>query len=139
MVETMVAKKRVLIVDDEPTVLEFMRRVLSRNAYECRTARDSGQALDEMNKQPADVVVTDIHMPGSDGAWLLNAIKQHWPEVPVIMLSGDDEAETAMACVKSGAADYLVKPIEIPRFLAAVRTALGLGEADRIDSPTAKT
>ncbi|GMR23175.1 MAG: hypothetical protein BMS9Abin37_1582 [Acidobacteriota bacterium] len=125
----------VLIVDDEPAVLDFVRKVLTRNGFECRTAEDAGQALAEMNKQRADLVVTDIHMPGSDGAWLLGTLKQQWPELPVIMLSGNGEADTAMACIKSGAADYLVKPIEVSQLLSAVRAALGLGDAGQEDEP----
>ena len=127
--------KQVLIVDDEPTVLDFVRKVLTRNGFECRTAEDAGQALAEMNKQLADLVVTDIHMPGSDGVWLLGTLKQQWPELPVIMLTGNGEPDTAMACIKSGAADYLVKPIEIPQLLSAVRSALGLRDAGQEDEP----
>lgn len=123
-------KKQILIVDDEPTVLDFVRKVLVRNGFECRTAEDAGKALAELNQNGADLVVTDIHMPGSDGTWLLETVKQQWPNVPVIMLTGDGEADVAVACLKSGAADYLLKPIEVSKLLSTVRSALGMNEAD---------
>lgn len=126
--------RRVLVVDDEPTVLEFIRKVLVRHEFECATAEDAGQAFDQMTREHAHLVITDIHMPGSDGAWLLGAIKEHWPEVPVIMLTGDSEAEMAVHCIRSGATDYLVKPIEIPSLLSAVRSALGLDDTHRQDA-----
>lgn len=131
-------KEQILIVDDEPAVLDFVRKALDRVGFDCRTAEDAGQALAVMNEQPADLVVSDIHMPGSDGAWLLSTLKQQWPDVPVIMLSGDGEAETAMTCIRSGAADYLVKPIEVPQLVTAVRSALRLQQTGRPAAPSGK-
>jgi len=119
--------RQVLIVDDEPSVRDFLHKVLMRNGFECRIAEDAGQALAKMNERRADLVLTDVHMPGSDGAWLLGVLKAQWRDVPVIMLTGHEEADVAVECMKSGAADYLLKPVELPKLLAAIGTALESG------------
>jgi signal transduction histidine kinase/CheY-like chemotaxis protein len=111
----------VLVVDDEPMVRDFVARVLTRSGFVCRTASDAGEAVAAATHQPPAVVITDIRMPGKDGGWLLGQLRQRWPEMPVIMLTADSEASRAVECLKSGAQDYLVKPIDVEELLMSVR------------------
>lgn len=112
----------ILVVDDEPQVCDFLARALARRGFDCRTAGDSERAVDEVSRRRPSLVVTDLRMPGRDGRWLLVELKRRWPEMPVIILTGDGEAQTAVQCLKEGADDYLVKPINLDElYIAAAR------------------
>ncbi len=113
----------VLVVDDEASVRGLVARALSRGGFSCRTAGDAAEALEEVSRRLPAVTVTDMRMPGRDGHWLLGELKRHHPEMPVIMLTGDSEAQTAVQCLKDGAEDYLVKPVDLEELVIAVRRA----------------
>ncbi len=114
-------EKYVLVVDDEPMVRDFVAKVLTRNGFSCRTATDAGEAVVTALVQPPSLVVTDIRMPGKDGVWLLSELRKHWPLVPVIVLTAVSEAKEAVECLKAGAQDYLLKPVDIDELLSSVR------------------
>jgi signal transduction histidine kinase/CheY-like chemotaxis protein len=111
----------VLVVDDEPMVRDFVARVLSRNGFACRTVSDAAEAVASATDRPPSMVVTDIRMPGRDGYWLLAELRKRWPEMPVIMLTAVSEAKDAVECLKAGAQDYLLKPIDIDELLKSVQ------------------
>jgi len=113
----------ILIVDDEPQLCEFLARALTQRGLACRTAGDGEQAVDEVSRRRPSLVVTDLCMPKRDGRWLLGELKHRWPELPVIMLTGDGEAQTAVQCLKDGADDYLVKPVNLEELWIAARRA----------------
>jgi signal transduction histidine kinase/DNA-binding response OmpR family regulator len=120
----------VLVVDDEPMVREFLVKVLTRNGFRCRVATDAGEALAAAVDRPPSLVVTDLRMPGRDGGWLLTEFRKRWPAVPVIVLTGVSEAEQAVECLRGGAHDYLLKPIDVKELMASVRRAVeGSGAA----------
>lgn len=121
--ETVEGALHVLVVDDEPMVSDFIARVLRRNGFICRTASDAGEALAAAMDERPHLVLSDIRMPGKDGTWLLAEFKKRWPDVPIIMLTGVSGAEDAVVCLKAGAQDYLVKPIDVDALLAALREA----------------
>jgi CheY-like chemotaxis protein len=110
----------VLVVDDEPMVRDFIARVLRRNGFTCRAVSDAGEAIATATDEPPHLAISDICMPGKDGTWLLAELRRRWPDLPVIMLTADSEAEQAVSCLKAGAQDYLVKPIDVDALLAAV-------------------
>ncbi len=103
--------KRILFVDDEPNVLDGLRNLLRRQRKQWDMVFASGgqEALDELHKAPFDVVVTDMRMPGMDGAALLRRVKDEYPAVARIVLSGHAEAEAAMR-VLPVAHQFLSKP-----------------------------
>ena len=111
----------VLVVDDEPMVRDFVAKVLTRNGFACRTASDAGEAVASAMDRTPSLVVTDIRMPGKDGSWLLSELRKRWPLMPVIMLTAVSEAKQAVECLKAGAQDYLLKPIDIQELLTSVR------------------
>lgn len=108
--------KRILCVDDEPNVLQGLRRILQpmRHEWEMELAQDSREALNILARRPCDVVVSDIHMPGMDGAELLEEIRRRHPQVTRIVLSGQAEEETVLRTVGL-AHQYLSKPCDPKR------------------------
>ena len=115
-----------LIVDDEAYVRESLAEVLARRGFEVRTAGSAAEALAERNLAGLDAVLTDLRMPEVDGAGLLDALLEREPELPVVLLTGYGTVASAVAAIKRGAADYLLKPID-PQELALVmeRTVAG--------------
>ena len=113
--------KDVLVVDDEPMIRDFVAKVLTRNGFACRTASDAGEAVTSAMDRAPSLVVTDIRMPGKDGSWLLSELRKRWPQMPVIMLTAVSEAKQAVECLKAGAQDYLLKPIDIQELLTSVQ------------------
>lgn len=118
------AEWKVLIVDDEPAVQGFVERVLTRQGYRCAKAVNASEAIAAAMNEAPDLTISDIRMPGSDGTWLLAELKQRYPDMAVIMLTAVAEATTAVDCVKAGADDFLVKPINMDELVVSVERAL---------------
>ncbi len=116
------APRRVLVVDDEPTVREVVARYLERDGMTVEQASDGAQAIDALNRHP-DLVVLDIMIPGTTGLEILREIRQHG-ETPVILLTARSDETDRVVGLELGADDYVVKPFS-PRELAArVRSVL---------------
>ncbi len=113
----------ILCVDDQPEVLQLLSRVLSRN-YEVDTAPDGETALARVESQPPDCILLDIGMPGMNGLEVLDRVRGDYPSVPVIMLSGVKEVETAISALKRGAYDFLTKPPDFEELTHAVQRAI---------------
>lgn len=115
----------VVLVDDEPAVLFSSQMVLrSAGIKDVRVLEDSRQLMPLLESQQAAVVVLDLIMPYISGTQLLPEISRNHPELPVIVMTASQEIETAVACMKEGAFDYLVKPVEESRFISSVKRAL---------------
>ena len=112
----------ILIVDDEEVVRHSFSRVLG--GAHCRTASvvDGEEALRALAREPFDVVLLDLRMPGADGITVLKAIKERWPESEVVVITGYASIETAKEAVRLGAYDYLAKPVAPD---AVIRVAQG--------------
>jgi DNA-binding NtrC family response regulator len=106
-------KIKIMLVDDEERFLETTKKLLERKGYQVATALSGSEALDKLQKENIQVVILDVKMPGMDGMATLKAIKNRHPLVEVIMLTGHATVESAVEGLKSGAADYLVKPTNI--------------------------
>jgi len=116
------APRRVLVVDDEPTVREVVARYLERDGMTVEQASDGAQAMDALKRHP-DLVVLDIMIPGTTGLEILREIRQHG-ETPVILLTARSDETDRVVGLELGADDYVVKPFS-PRELAArVRSVL---------------
>lgn len=120
-----------LIVDDEADIRELISGILQDEGYETRLAHNSDTALAEIGLRRPSLIVLDIWLMGSrlDGLDLLNVIKEKHPEVPVIIISGHGNIETAVAAIKRGAYEYIEKPFKADRLLLVVGRAL---EATRL-------
>jgi DNA-binding NtrC family response regulator len=116
-------KARVLVVDDEPVVRMSYTRSLAAE-FDAHTAPDGDEALREMERQPADVVLLDLRLPGAQGLEVLEAMKRRWPETEVVVITGYPSVDSAKQAVRLGAADYLAKPVGPNEVTSAARNAL---------------
>src|SRR5215813_9026221 len=115
----------ILIVDDEADIRELVSGILQDEGYVTRTARESDDALAQIAARRPNLVFLDIWLQGSrlDGLQLLEAVKQEHAEMPVVMISGHGNIETAVAAIKQGAYDFIEKPFKADRLvLVAQRT-----------------
>jgi len=116
----------ILIVDDEVDIRELVAGILQDEGYLTRTARDSDDALTAIAARRPNLVFLDIWLQGSrlDGLQVLDAIKRENPEVPVVMISGHGNIETAVAAIKRGAYDFIEKPFKADRLVLVADRAL---------------
>lgn len=120
---TAAGKRSVLIVDDDPMLARAVRRLLTGAGYEVTVAADGSAALEAIQRQPFDVIVSDIQMPGMTGVDLLRGVRAHDLDVPVILMTGAPSVDTAMEAVSLGALQYLPKPTPNEVLLDAVERA----------------
>jgi len=114
---------KVLFVDDEVDFLETLMKRMKKRGVDVVGVGSGEQALDYLNKQPADVVVLDVRMPGIDGIQTLRGIKRIDPLMEVIMLTGHASIEVAIEGMELGAFDYLMKPADIDELFYKIQDA----------------
>ncbi|MGR6430879.1 nitrogen assimilation response regulator NtrX [Rhizobium sp. PAMB 3182] len=116
----------ILVVDDEEDIREIVSGILSDEGHETRTAFDSDSALAAISDRVPRLIFLDIWMQGSklDGLALLEEIKNRHPDVPVVMISGHGNIETAVAAIKRGAFDFIEKPFKTDRLILVAERAL---------------
>ncbi|MBV9262108.1 MAG: sigma-54-dependent Fis family transcriptional regulator, partial [Pseudolabrys sp.] len=121
----------ILIVDDEADIRELVAGILQDEGYQTRTAQNSDDALAAIVSRRPNLIFLDIWLQGSrlDGLQLLDAIKQEHLEMPVVMISGHGNIETAVAAIKRGAYDFIEKPFKADRLVLVADRAL---EASRL-------
>jgi len=117
---------RVLVVDDEKSLRVTLGAFIAEDGHEVRSASDVKQALEMLEARDFDVVVTDIIMPRMNGVELLRKIHERRPDIQVIMITGEPTVETASAAVRTGAFDYLSKPISQDTIQRVVGNAVRL-------------
>ena len=116
---------KVLLVDDEQGFLEAMSKRLARRGLTVRMAPGGQAALDMLEAELSDVVILDQKMPQMDGLTTLSQIRERFPGVKVIMLTGHATVDSAVSGIALGAFDYLVKPCDLDTLLAQVHASLG--------------
>jgi two-component system response regulator HydG len=114
----------IVIVDDEPDMVENCARILRRGGHRCLTATDPHRALALVESEGPDLLLTDLKMPGMDGLELLRRVHDLDPSLPVIMITAFASIESAVAAVKDGAFDYLPKNFTIDQLQVSVERAL---------------
>lgn len=117
-------KKSILIVDDEQTIRDTVRGILEDEDFYARSASDGENALESIADELPDLVLLDIWMPGMDGLQVLKKIKQDWPFLPVIIMSGHGNIETAVKATKLGAYDFIEKPLSYEQLVLTIQNAL---------------
>ncbi len=115
---------KVLIIDDERPIRNSLKEILEYEKMEVSEATNGIEGLEIVNKSDFDLILCDIKMPGMDGIELLSKIQEQKPEIPVIMISGHGNVETAVDALKKGAYDFIEKPIDLNRLLVTLRNAL---------------
>jgi two-component system response regulator PilR (NtrC family) len=120
----MSAKARILVVDDERSMQEFLEIFFRSEGYDAITTGDVESALLHLESDEFDVIITDIQMPGDSGLDLLRAAQRVAPETVVIMMTAFASTETAIAAMKEGAYDYITKPFKVDEIRIVVEKAL---------------
>ncbi|MGE0385010.1 MAG: sigma-54-dependent transcriptional regulator [Gammaproteobacteria bacterium] len=121
-------KPRALIVDDEPDIRELLEITLRRMGIDCSAAADLGAARLELAQGEFDLCLTDMRLPDGDGLDLVAHIQRSHPRLPVAVITAHGSIETAIQALKSGAFDFVTKPLELETLRRLVRAALRLGE-----------
>lgn len=126
----------ILIIDDEDDIRDLIAGILEDEGYEARQAHDADSGLAEIAKRRPSLVFLDIWMQGSrlDGLQLLDVFQSQHPDMPVVMISGHGNVETAVSAIKRGAYDYIEKPFKVDRLLLITQRAM---EAARLRNEVA--
>jgi two-component system cell cycle response regulator len=114
----------VLIVDDEPDVLDSLKLILELEGFEVRAALDADEALDKL--EGAELVLTDMSMPGATGLELLEEIRRRKPHLPIAMMTAHASVDVALKAMQAGAYDYLLKPYQADEIILKVKLGLRL-------------
>lgn len=122
----------ILIVDDEESIRRSLSGVLQDEGFSVCTAADGESALAVLARESVSLVLLDIWMPGMDGIETLKRIKERFPTLPVVMISGHATIATAMTATRLGAADFIEKPLELKATMRAIRAALDSGSKNAV-------
>jgi len=117
-------QQRILIVDDDESVRDVISVLLKEEGYACAVASGAEMALDLASQEATPLVISDMKMPGKDGLWLLERMREEHPDTSVIMLTGYGDTEAAVDCLRRGATDYLLKPPRLTDLIRAIERAL---------------
>jgi len=117
---------KILIIEDEAAIRRVLSKILSEESdtYQVEDAEDGASGYEKIKNNDYDLVLCDIKMPKMDGVELLEAVKKIKPEIPIVMISGHGDMETAINTMRMGAFDYISKPPDLNRLLNTVRNAL---------------
>lgn len=132
---------KVLCVDDEPNILSALRRMLSLEGFQVLTADSGSTALDLLNKEPVDVIISDMQMPNMNGAELLETVSKKWPKTMRLMLTGASDVSGAIHAINEGQIyRYTAKPWNDEELLGTIKAAISFAllanEHDRLDALT---
>lgn len=127
--------KKILVIDDDPTFCLMLQKFLSKNQYEVTTAGNGAKALQLMDAQSFDLILTDYRLPDTDGILLLEAVQKSNSHIPVILMTSYGDIKLSVMAIKKGALDYITKPINPQELLELVKNAFEKNEP----IPTEKT
>jgi two-component system, NtrC family, response regulator len=115
---------KILLIEDDPGIVVSLRRLLTEEGHEVLVERRGDSGLASARERPLDVVITDMRLPGLGGLELIRELHGAKPRLPIILITGHGTTETAIEATKLGAYDYMLKPLQMPQFLALVGKAV---------------
>jgi DNA-binding response OmpR family regulator len=115
---------RIVVCDDTRDILELIRFILEKEGYSVGTAESGAELLDQLRREPADLLLLDLRMPGMDGFAVLEEMAKLRRHPPVLVLSAKGEESDRRSALEAGALDYIEKPFSLARLLAAVKSRL---------------
>ena len=115
---------RILVIDDERSIRNTLKDILEYEKYQVDLAEDGPKGLEKLKGSEYDVILCDIKMPGMDGIEVLEKIQASDSEIPVVMISGHGNIDTAVEAIKKGAFDFIEKPLDLNRLLITIRNAM---------------
>jgi DNA-binding NtrC family response regulator len=120
-------KVKTLVVDDDPIVLDSCRRVFEAEGFEAYLVPNAEKALEAMETNNFTILLIDVKMPEQDGIYLMRKVKEKWPMVPIVVMSGYPTPETIADGFRLGAAKFIAKPFTPDELLDTVRQVLKKG------------
>ncbi len=124
-------KPRIMIVDDDPGTLESLSRAFALEGLTTLSASSAARALERLETERVDAILTDVVMPEMDGLAFLEKLRERDPEVPVVVMSGQANLDMAVRATRLGALDFVEKPVGLERLLVTLRNVLRLGRLER--------
>jgi len=124
-------KPKILLIDDEESILKSLSPALEDEGFSVKTGRSAEEALAILEHESFDLMIVDIWLPGRDGLELLAEVKKRFPELQVIMISGHGTIETAVKATKLGAFDFLEKPLNLEKVILTIHHCLELSRLSR--------
>jgi putative two-component system response regulator len=113
----------VTVVDGEPIAQNLLIRAARSWHFDCQAASTAEQALELLQRRLTPIVVTDVHLPGRGGVWLVHQVRRRWPDVGIIVLSAGHNPKAALQCIWAGAHHYFFKPLQLDEFRHVLETA----------------
>lgn len=119
----MASKKKLLLVDDEPDILQFLKKRLEKNNFEIVTVEDAQKCVDTAEKMLPDLILLDIVMPFIDGYELIKKLRDNpsTRDIPIVMHSVKKETESIFKCMELGSVDFVTKPVSLETLLKVIR------------------
>jgi len=111
---------RILIVDDEEIVRNYLVSVFSKHGHNCDTAKDGLEALEKIKKNCFDAVVADIVMPQMDGVAVTKELVKLYPDLPIMVITGQNGEYSAQSAIAAGAQEFIKKPFSLPEFILLI-------------------
>ena len=115
---------KILVIDDEPVVLNSCRKVLEEDGFDVYLVPSADEALKAMKKEGYDLLLVDVKMPKHDGIYLMQKVKEKWPDVPIIVMSGYPTPDTITDGAKMGADAFIAKPFTPDELLETIRQVI---------------
>jgi DNA-binding response OmpR family regulator len=115
---------KILVIDDEPVVLNSCRKVLEEDGFDVYLVPSADEALKAMKKEGFDLLLVDVKMPKHDGIYLMQKVKEKWPDVPIIVMSGYPTPDTITDGAKMGADAFIAKPFTPDELLESIRQVI---------------
>ncbi len=115
---------RILVIDDERSIRNTLKDILEYEKYEVDLAEDGVKGIELVRATDYDIILCDIKMPGMDGLEVLQVLQDMKPDIPVVMISGHGNIDTAVESIKHGAYDFIEKPLDLNRLLITIRNAM---------------
>jgi len=132
------SKLRILVADDDPSILRLLSANLKARGYEVISCTDGEETLQMVEKEFLDLIILDIMMPKLDGIEVCRRIRT-WNKIPIIMLSARGDEKDKVRCLEIGADDYITKPFGMAELLARISTALRHAQSTKVDMPASST
>ncbi|KQO29956.1 two-component system response regulator [Flavobacterium sp. Leaf82] len=121
---------KILLIEDDISFCKLLEKFLVKKAYEVTIAFSAAEARLAIKKESFDLILTDLRLPDSDGIGLMSEFKTAYPEIPVILMTGYSDVNTAVKAIKNGAADYISKPFNPDEVLLVITNALKISETE---------
>lgn len=118
--------EKILVVDDESTICDSVKKILSRKGYTVENTLNANDAITKLKNQKYDILITDLMMPQMSGMELLDLVKKYYPEIDVLVITGYASIESAVQATKLGALDYIQKPFTPNELVERVQRAIEL-------------